>query len=99
VSTLLDHWSEAVALSGADGEAVYVPRPITEALGDSGNFAALGVYGLLLSLVAEGQDTTLAVLASYSPTEDPEVIRGGVQELFDLGMIPQVVAATAGART
>lgn len=97
--TMLDHWSEAVALSGADGEAVYVPQAITQTLGESGRLAALGVYGLLLFLVATGEDTTLEVLASYSPTEDPETIRDAVQQLFDLGMIPQSVAAAAGART
>jgi hypothetical protein len=82
---------------GADGEAAHVPRPIAQALGDSGNFAALGVYMLLLTLLAEGKAVTLDVLASYSPQEDPETIRSAVQDLFDLGMIPEIVAVDAGA--
>lgn len=95
--TFLDHWGEAVALSGADGEAAHVPRPVAQALGNSGNFAALGVYGLLITLLAEGKVATLDVLASYSPQENPETIRDAVRDLFDLGMIPEIVAIDAGA--
>lgn len=75
-----------------------MPRPTTQALGESGRLAALGVYGLLLILVAAGENTTLEMLSSYSPSKDPETIRDAVQQLFDLGIIPQIVAAAAELR-
>ncbi|MCD0446339.1 hypothetical protein LO763_22245 [Glycomyces sp. A-F 0318] len=93
-------WSEAVTLSAAAGDDdIVVPAPVSAALTLTGNATALGVYALLVHRVAAGEPVTLDALMHVvsAPPEARERVHAIVQFLFDLAMIPAVVAAEAGA--
>lgn len=100
MQTLLNSWGEAVALSGAAGDdGVVVPARVSVALTLTGNPTALGVYAVLVHQVGAGQPVSLDALLRVigAPREARERLRAVVQFLFDLGMIPAVVAVDAGA--
>lgn len=99
MQTFLDSWGKAVALSAVvDDGCVPIPATVTMALTATGNEGALIVYATLVRRVGAGDPVTLNALARDLgvPRRSREHLRRVVQFLFDLEMIPAIVAADAG---
>ncbi|WP_205327019.1 hypothetical protein [Glycomyces sp. YM15] len=99
MQTFLESWGKAVALSAVvDDDCVAVPGAVTMALAATGNRFALVVYAALVRRVGAGEPVTLGALARdlRVPRRSREQLRRVVQFLFDLEMIPAIIAADAG---